>query len=208
VLPPRANLIGLVLLAALSGCGSHRNEGEAPPAKAVEGQPPESLLLLETKYHCLRAIGPGGISDIRFDADPPLPGTRLAHTQAEWYKLWDYLNYSPNTRPPMDLPSGTVAVGITIYGSFQSHVHLREVADGGRTVVFGYQTEIRHFPLHRDGTSTIIADGDFMESLVFFYPGDATKQFGFTALPDLVWMAPTDEVAVARPPCAYGASNR
>lgn len=203
-MPPRASLAALALLTLVSACGGHLTDGAPVPTTLVEGQPPDSLNLLEVRYHCLRAIGPGGLSDVRFDADPPLPGTRLAYTEDQWRKLWAYLSYNPAARPPMDLPSGTVAVGITIYGSYQNHVHLRGVSDSGHVAVFQYQTEIRHFPLHRDGTSTIIADGDFMESLVFFYPGDVTKQFGFTAMPDMVWMAPTDEIAVARPPCAYG----
>ncbi len=183
-------LIGGCLTALLVASSAY---GADPLANA-------SKTTLESNYTCLRVELP--VANFRGTDTAPAPGNKIARSNDEWRKMWTHLrNDEGNAEPPMPLPEGFVAVAMSVFGSMQSHIHIRRIDDKSDPVVFESQLEFREFPARLDGSRISVGDDADMESLVVFFPLSADKKISFKQDHNLDWTPETETDAVAKPPC-------
>jgi hypothetical protein len=102
----------------------------------------------------------------------------------------------------MALPEGYVAIAVTVSGGEQAHPHIRRIVEGSDAITFETQLEGRNFPV-RNGRRSAIFDGDYLDTLIIFYPGGPATTFTFEELPALAWTPDTDAEVRSKPPCSY-----
>lgn len=196
-------LIAIVLLA--SGCAEISTR-QLHPRASSKAPPTSSAITLESNYVCLRVAGPsyGAIPPTSVSGPPPVPGTRIVRSNAEWERLWNYLRYRSASEPPLALPEAHVAIALTIHASPRIHSHVRRIQDDGHLATVELQVEARNYP-SGPNSSTMWASvefgDDYQETLVIFYPAGPAKEIATKMLPVLAWTPMSREEAEAAPPC-------
>ena len=197
--------IALIVVGLLASACAEISTQPPDPRYTPQERPSASAITMESDYECLRVAGPPyGAFDPTRTSSPPLPGTRIVRSNAEWERLWNYLQSGSESDPPLVLPEGDVALALTIHGSTRVHTHIRRVEDDGRVVTFEWQVEGRDFLTGPHSlvmwASTELGD-DYLESLVIFYPAGAAKEIKVKTLPVLSWTPRSRDEAEAVPPC-------